>query len=492
MPDSDENAVAPGKGSYLGLYGVLAVYAAAFLFYAETKAFHWDEGYHLVAAQAILSGKKPYLDFCFPQSPLNAYWNALWMGLLGQNWRLAHLIAALLTIGAVVLMADFIARRFPVPSWRIAGAITAGLALGLNALVFSYGSVAQPYGMCLFTLAVAFRLTIRAVDRSGALLAAAAGLFAGAAAGSSLLSAAAAPVLLVWTLVYNRAGRRWAKSIAFTVGAAIPFAPVFWLFCQGPRATWFNVIQYHLLYRTLYWPDTTRHDLEVLTSWINNGQGLLLGLLALFGLLYVLRASEWPRPLKAEFYLCAWLAAALSALLGRAHPTFAQYFLLIVPFLAVLAVSGLYALSSRVLQPEQRRWPVLLVIALFVFTLSRTLYDNRDDDDWGAHERAAAQIDKVTPRNAPVFADELIYFLTRRVPPPGLELYYTHKLDLPAGERALLHILNLAEVQQQVQSGKFATAYSCDDDQIEEYGLDKLYGQKAELESCTVFWDLKK
>jgi len=34
------------------------------------------------------------------------------------------------------------------------------------------------------------------------------GFFAGVAAGSSLLSAAAAPVLLVWMLFYNRAGRR--------------------------------------------------------------------------------------------------------------------------------------------------------------------------------------------------------------------------------------------------------------------------------------------
>ncbi|HMB35089.1 MAG TPA: hypothetical protein VKV41_13705, partial [Methylomirabilota bacterium] len=52
---------------------LLLLYAAAFLVYSQTRAFAWDESYHLLAAQLILAGKTPYLDFCFPQSPLNAY-----------------------------------------------------------------------------------------------------------------------------------------------------------------------------------------------------------------------------------------------------------------------------------------------------------------------------------------------------------------------------------------------------------------------------------
>src|SRR5438445_5647294 len=102
MPDSVGNSGAP-RLWYLGFLGILPLYAAAFLIYSETWAFAWDEGYHLLAAQLILAGKKPYIDFCFPQSPLNAYWNAWWMSVLGQSWRVAHAVAALLTIGAVLL-----------------------------------------------------------------------------------------------------------------------------------------------------------------------------------------------------------------------------------------------------------------------------------------------------------------------------------------------------------------------------------------------------
>jgi hypothetical protein len=491
--DSDKNFQPPSRWWRLGFWGALSLYAAGFLIYSQTLAFAWDETFHLLAAQLILAGKRPYLDFCFPQSPLNAYWNAWWMRVLGQSWRVPQGFAALLTIGAVLLTADFFVRRFPAPSWRLAGGMAVGLAAGLNAMVFFYGPLGQAYGMCLFTLVVAFRISVRAVERSGVPLAMLAGFFAGAAAGSSLLAAAAIPALLAWILIYNRAGSRWLKPAAFALGTAIAFVPVFRLFALGPRETWFNLVQYHVYFRKLYWPDTTTsHDLEILSSWIDSGQALLLGLLALFGWLYVARRSGWPRPLKAEFYLCGWLAIALSAEAGRAHPTFPQYFVSIVPFLAILAGVGLYAIASRVLEPERPLWPVLLLSALFAMGLGTGLYHRSEEGAWwGRYQAMANKIDQVTPRNAPVYANEPIYFLTRRIPPPGFELYYSHKVNLPAAERARLHILTEAEVKRQVQSGFFATAFSCDDDEIDSYGLQTLYNRRADIGDCAIFWDLK-
>jgi len=476
---------------YRWLIGVVALYAVAFLVYAEKWAFTWDESYHLLAAQLMSAGKRPYIDFCFPQAPLNAYWNAGWMHLLGDNWRVPHAFAALFTIGAVVLTARFIFLRFPAPGWRAAAALTAALLTGLNAMVFIYGPL-QAYGICLLTLILAFQFAVRAVDRNGPLWPAAVGVFAGTAAASSLLSAAAAPVLLAWMMFYNRAGSRWTKLLAFSLGAAVPFTPVVWLAWQGPRQAWFNLFQYHLFFRKLYWPDTTRHDLEILTSWVDSGPALLIGLLAMFGLVYIARRSQWPAAMKAEFYLCAWLAAALSAEVGRAHPTFARYFLLAVPFLAILAAVGLYAIASRVLEPGKPLWAVLLVVVVLVFGLGRSLYDHRQMGDWSVYQRLATNIDEVTPRNALLFADEPIYFLTRRAPPSGLELSDSHKVDLGPAENKLLHILTSSEVKRQVQSGMFATAYSCDDDDISYYGLPSLYRQRVDMEDCSIFWELRK
>jgi 4-amino-4-deoxy-L-arabinose transferase-like glycosyltransferase len=353
--------------------GALALYAAAFLLYAVKWAFTWDESYHLVAAQLIAAGKRPYIDFCFPQTPVNAYWNATWMRLLGENWRVPHAFAALFTIGAVLATARFVFVRFPASNWRTAATLIAALLTGLNAMVFIYGPVAQPYGICLFALMIAFLLALRAVNDAGLGRPAAVGFCAGVAAASSLLSAAGALVLIAWILFYNRAGSRWMKLVAYCLAAAIPFAPVLWLFSQGPRQTVFNVIQYHAFFRKLYWPETTSHDFEVLTSWIESGQALLIGLLAVAGLVYIARRSQWPAAMKSEFYLCAWLAAALSLEVSLAHPTFERYFLLAVPFLAILAAVGWYAIASRVLEPDKPLWAVLLVVAILIIELGIAL-----------------------------------------------------------------------------------------------------------------------
>ena len=342
-------------GGWMNL--VIAVYGAVLLLYALCWAFTFDESFHLLAAQLIGRGLRPYLDFCFPQTPLNAYWNAGWMRLLGENWRVPHFFAALFTLGAVALAGKYTFVRFPDPEWSGTAAVCAALLTGLNATVFIYGPLGQAYGICLFSLMAAFCFAVRPVEGRGALDSGATGLFAGIAAASSLLSVAAAPVLLIWILCYRRAGNRVIRLLAFCGGAAIPFAPVAWLAWQGPKQAWFNLVEYHAYFRQLYWPETTRHDLEILTSWIDSGQALLLGSLAICGLVFVLRHTSWPRALKAEFYLCAWLAGGLSLEVAFAHPTFARYFLLAVPFLSIPAAAGLYAAASRLLASRRRHGP---------------------------------------------------------------------------------------------------------------------------------------
>ena len=91
------------RGSlFLGI--LFFLYSLGLLIYSQTMAFVWDEGFHLLAAQLINKGKIPYVDFCFPQTLLNAYWNAAWMRLFGQTWRVTHIAAALLIAGGVYLI----------------------------------------------------------------------------------------------------------------------------------------------------------------------------------------------------------------------------------------------------------------------------------------------------------------------------------------------------------------------------------------------------
>jgi hypothetical protein len=461
---------------------------AGLIVYSQTLAFSFDEGFHLVASRLIESGKTPYLDFCFPQPPLNAYWNAAWMRIFGDSWRVPHVFAALLVGGAVMLAADFTFRRFPVQRWRLVCTLITVFTIAVSVPVVQFGTL-QAYGMCLFLIVVAFRLAVFSIGRKGFLNPFAAGLLAGAAAASSLLTTPVAPVLLIWMWVYNRLGSRLIKSAAFLLGAAIPFSPVLWLFVKAPRVVFFNIVEYQLFYRRVNWEGATPHDVDVLTAWVNSSQALLMALFALVGFWFIRSESGWERSRRAEFFLSGWLAVVFIAYLSFAHPTFERYFLFAVPFLAIPAAVGLYAIASRLGYKGSPAWPAGLVIALLCLGLAKRLFDNRDSYKWRNYEEIAAKVKQVTPQNGTLWADEVVYFLLRQTPPPGMEFSYSHKLDLTPPLAASLHIMSERELQRRLKAGIFSTVETCaDEDKIDQLSLERLYAHRADVSDCAVFW----
>ncbi len=467
---------------------------AGLLVYSVTAAVAWDEGFHLLAAQLIKDGKRPYLDFLFPQTALNAYWVAMWMRIFGDSWRMVHALAATMTTGAVVLTGDYVLRRFPAPDWRVPAALFAALATGLNTPVFQFGSIGQAYGFSLFLVVAAFRISILAVERNALWWSLLAGLAAGAAAGSTLLTAPVGPVLLLWIVIQSRTPKRWANGALFLVGGLIAFLPLFRLYLESPRVVRFNIFDYHLFFRQLEWEGAIQHDVGVLISWIDSTPAALLGLLALAGLWFIARRSDWDRKLRAEFYLCGWLTVALSIHLSTAHPTFARYFLFTTPFLAILASVGLYDICSR-LYPSGRPWlPVIFLAILFSLGVAKAIYDGRDNMHWSDFEQVAHKVQEVTPPGQPIMADEFVYFLLKRVPPSGMELEDSHKLNnLQPGLAAALHVVPRADLEKQVKRGKFSTVETCDDDdeRMEAFKLTEVYSKWQDVSGCVVYWALR-
>ena len=460
--------------------------------YSVTWAVAWDEGFHLLAAQLIHAGKRPYLDFLFPQTALNAYWVAMWMGIFGQSWRMVHVLAATTTAGAVWMTGDYVLRKFPVPEWRVPLAIAVALATGLNAEVFQFGTIGQGYGFAFFLTVAAYRISVLSVERNALLWPVLTGLAAGAAAASTLLTAPVAPVLLLWMVVHSRTGNRWAKGAVFLVGTFFPFLPLLRLFLESPRVVRFNVFDYHLFFRQLEWEGAIQHDIGVLISWIDSAPATLVGLLALAGLFFIFRRSNWDRRLRSEFYLCAWLALALSIHLSIAHPTFERYFLFTTPFVAILASAGLYDIGSR-LSSQQRPWrPVLFLALLLSLGLAKAIYDRRDNMNWRDFQQVAQKVRQVTPAGQLVMADEFVYFLLRQTPPSGMELEDSHKLNsIPKDLAAALHVVPRSELEKQVRLGKFSTVETCDDDdeRIQDLHLTQLYARWEDVSGCVVYWD---
>jgi hypothetical protein len=474
----------------LWFWAAMAGLAAGLMYYAQTMAFTGDESFHLVAAQMIKAGFRPYLDFCFPQTPLNAYWNAFWFRVLPESWRTVHAVASLESSLGVAMAADFVYRRWEPGPWRLPAALTAGVLIGSNNIVVEYGTLGQAYAVCLFLAVAAFRATTAAV-RGNTWLAALAGALAGAGAASSLLSAPVAPVLLVWMLWNSPSRQRWLRGVWFVCAAVVPFAPVVWLFAREQWVVWFNLAEYHLYYRQIYWPDPFPHDISAITAWLDDPQAMLLGLLAVIGLVWLVRLKPFDRATRAELYLCAMLSAGLFLELAFAHPTFQRYFITLTPFVGILAVAGLYAIGSRALAPDRPFWPCVVLCFLSLGAVLHNVSNRGDVYSWKDYEAISRKVEQVTPKGDEFFCDGLVYFLTKHRPLPGMEFDYSHKLNLPPAKLALLHVMPDSVLQAKLGAGVFYTATTCDDDTAKDYKLEERFEHKDTVSECSVFWGPK-
>jgi hypothetical protein len=472
---------------------ILAITSFALL-YAVTRAFVWDEGYHLIAAQEISRGHLPYLDFCFPQTPLNAFFNAAILKLFGQHWRPVHVGATLFSMGSMLLAAQYILTRFPAPQWRLPLALTAAIFVGLNEVVIQFGTIGQAYGICLFFTMAAYRVALATPARVSLLHPLICGLLAGIAPGSSLLSAPVLPVLLVWIWRYDRVGLPWRKALAFIAGIVIAFLPVVWLFLKSPDQTFFNVLQYHTLYRSLDWPTpmAVHHNLLVFTSLVDSTQALTLCLLGIAGVLFIAKQSDWLRHQRGEFYLAAWIAFIEGAYLCTPRPTFSRYFILLTPFLTIVSMAGIYGVASRMGFGQRPKWPASIAAVLMSLMFTSFGVSLFDQTTWQEYEKVAQKVAEVTPKDGRIFADELVYFILQITPPSGMECSYTHVLPLPPAQLRRQHLVTEAELKGQFEHHEFVTAQSCSDPELDRLGVAGAFRYRNDMDDCTVFWGERK
>jgi len=485
----------PLKQRLILLLGITPIFIAL-LVYSATWAFIWDEGFHLVAARLIANGKRPYLDFCFPQTPLNAYINAAILLLFGNGWRAIHLFAAAYMCLGVWLVADFVQTRLPFTRWRTPCALAAAALFGLNLEVVQFGPAAQAYAIGMMLGPAAFRAALPAVESRRPWFALLAGLLASSAAASTLLTAPVPMVLLIWIFFFSREGSRLFKSAAYLAGCLVPFLPVVWLFLKGPKQTLFNVLQYQTIFRRTNWGDANEHDMDVLSSWLTAPQTLFLMLLFAAALIFLYRerktelAESWPR-IWREFALAAAMSTALVLFISTAHPTFERYYVFATPFVAIVGALGLYAAGSRLTSPSRAWLTCGTVLALSGCMFLRDLYDEKDSDHWDKYQEVAQAVSEVTPMGVRFYADELVYFLLDREPPEGMEFAYSQKLELPPAQERLYHIISNKELRQQIKAGQFVTFESCRDGVMDDLQPAPDFKQHSQPQDCDLFWEPK-
>jgi hypothetical protein len=325
-------------------------------------------------------------------------------------------------------------------------AICAVLLLAGGRLVFHAGTIGQPYAFSLFFLTASFVLTVRVTRQSSGGRAFWAGAAAGAAACSYLLAAACVLILFAWLVVRNQAGSRARKAIQFVAGAMIPFAPLLPALVRAPRVVLFDLIEYHLWYRGC--EGHLRSWFLALTSW---GETVLLLALAALGLWFVTQ-SPWKREEKEGYYLAACLVAGHLLYMLMVHNVFELYFVLMMPFVVLLASVGMPTLFTN---PRlQHAAMAAVACALALMAARQIMVKKLPRQSWKELEVIARQVDEAAPRDGWLYAYEELYFLTRRVPPPGLE--NIQGLDIDAARAKPLHLVSQAEVAQWIKDGRFS------------------------------------
>ena len=476
------------------LLGLVTILGAGLMVYAQTWAFAWDEGFHLLAAQLILKGMRPYIDFFHAQTPLYAYWNSFWMRIFGDTWRTAHAVSTVCTLIACWLTGSYVLDRFDGgiwrKNWRLPLTFAAVLITGLNSQVVQFATIGQAYGLCLLGVVAAFRFAVANVKRDDARFALGAGFFAGVAAASSLLTAPMGPVLFLWML--QSPGAKLKRMLAFIAGGLIPFLPLLRLFLMSPKIVFFGAVKFHLFYRTVDWSESEKQNADVALGWVESPHAMVIALLVLLGLIFMAR-NQIPLALRRELRLCIWLSVVESAYLMYVRPTFSRYYLFIVPFTAIISIIGLYYAGTVIGRPDKPRWIMLLLTALLCLGVGRTINGGKGDYRWSDWEKIGKKVNEVTAPKGVIDGDEAVFFITRRLPPSGMEYDDTHKLHLPKDFANKLHVFSKEDQELRIKSGYYDTLETCEDeDKAEKQNLSGIYKQKVAVGDCNVYWDLAK
>jgi hypothetical protein len=412
----------PAQKIPIRLLLVVAILELALLIYSQAVAYWGDESLHLVAGLLMNAGKRPYLDFFYHHPPLFAYLVFVLMRVFGESWRVVHAASALLTGGCVLLTSLYVFRRTRDAQSPVTLPIVAALLVGLNCYVICFGTVALPYGFCLFFAVAAFVLITESVDQKGNMFAFAAGACAAIASAAYLLTAPIVPLLFVWMILNNRKGTRGRKCAWYLVGLAIPFLPLLWLVVRSPHQVWFDLVEYHLFHRAGRDLDVW-FNLREIAGWFVSIQGVILVGLAALAFFSTRWRDKFDKRLRPELHLLFALVLALCILISIARPTSSFYFVLITPFLAMLAAFGLCALWIRV-RTSLRFVCVLLLVLAYAGGLSAQRYIWRRQTSYTDHRvvaNIAKTVGEVTPAAGMIYAFEAVYFEGHRLPPPGLE-----------------------------------------------------------------------
>jgi hypothetical protein len=293
-------------------------------------------------------------------------------------------------------------------------------------------------------------------------------------------------------ILNNNAGDWRRKAGAFLAAVLIPFLPLAWLVVEAPYQTYFGLIAHHLFYRAPVEAAAALHW-EILLSWTTSPQALLLIALSGLGLRRLTRQRDSDVAARSQAFLCASLVAGIGAFAASVHPPARiPYFVLMTPFLAMLASAGSHALALRV-RPPRTVGVMALLVGLFAVGAAHSVWRERAwVSEWARVERFAQAVNRVTPSHATFYTSyPFVYFAARHLPPPGLENGWASHMNLPLDGFETLRVLPASVVAERVRVGAFdATLLWRDDPRFAARALEQVYREGRDLDRYFVLrWE---
>ncbi len=193
----------------------------------------------------------------------------------------------------------------------------------------------------------------------------------------------------------------------------------------GADAAWFSIVEFQLFYRTAgVQPSVASQNLREILEWVRSIQGAVLVLLSLAGALFLFRRKA-PASTRRSVGHLAFIAVIWALYLALVPLNWHMYFVLVVPYVSLLAAAGLCQLCARASLSQSSSKIFAGTILIYSLGVGIPLVAgliSRRPGRWAPPEEAARIVNAETSPDEPMYSDdESIYVAARRLPPRGLE-----------------------------------------------------------------------
>ena len=325
----------------LALAGLLvAGHAGLLAWIAWTRNIDSDEGTYLMASRLAAAGYSVYTDFFYAQMPLLPYLYGTWMNVVGFGFVRGRLLSVLLAGLAAAALAWHLSQRSE--DRRAAGICVALYAF--NGMALSWFATVKTLAAPISFLTLWFVFSAAWARRpEKRWLLACAGICLGLAGSLKLFYLGLCPVALGWIAAHGRlgtggGGRTARDGLAFALGCGVVTLFPLYFLVKDPQAFLFNNLGYHLVRSSDTWLGSLLQKGQVLHQLLSSLQMalLLIGGIGGMATLLVSARRRW-RDADAGDALAAVTVVALGVIFVLPAPTLKQYYVGLVPFLAVLS-----------------------------------------------------------------------------------------------------------------------------------------------------------